>query len=171
MLLQIRPQDNLTRRARKILNELEPAEARRLGFRYPQTDHVVQAMLRAEHSHLANEFVASTIFRHLKVHTRILAKRVESRLLGYSVSNESFPAPQSMVPQIKRAAAEEARRLGEGYVGSEHLLVACLSDRHSVAVKTLAEVGFTHDSTAKLLKNRLGAIHRITLNNYYSNDR
>ena len=105
MLIQIRPQVNLTRRAHKILNELAPLEARRLGFRYPHTDHVVLAMVRAKDSPFGRELVVSTIFDHFKADTRGLAKRFEGWLLNALGNDESWPGAQSMVPQVKRAAA------------------------------------------------------------------
>ena len=108
MFIQIRPRDNLTRRARKIVNELAPLEARRLGFRHPQTDHVVLAMLRAKDSPFGRELVVSTIFDHFKFDTRGLAKRVEGWLLDAIGNDESLSGAQIMVSQVKGAAAEEA---------------------------------------------------------------
>jgi|JI8StandDraft_1071087.scaffolds.fasta_scaffold135862_2 ATP-dependent Clp protease ATP-binding subunit ClpC len=151
MLIQIRLRDNLTRRARKILNELAPLEARRLGYRYPVTDHVALAMLRAKNSQFGRELVVSTIFDHFHVDTRNLANRVEGWLLVAIGNHESLPGSQSMAPQVKRAAAEEARRLRESYVGSEHILLACLNDRESRARQELEALGITHRSTTTLL--------------------
>jgi ATP-dependent Clp protease ATP-binding subunit ClpA len=42
------------------------------------------------------------------------------------------------------AGADEARRLGHGYVGTEHVLLALTSDPHGGASRALAELGVTH---------------------------
>jgi ATP-dependent Clp protease ATP-binding subunit ClpC len=50
-------------------------------------------------------------------------------------------------PEAKRALERclvEARELGHGYVGTEHLLLAILSDRHGPACQVLASYGVDH---------------------------
>jgi ATP-dependent Clp protease ATP-binding subunit ClpA len=42
------------------------------------------------------------------------------------------------------AGADKARRLGHGYVGTEHVLLALTSDPHGGATRVLAELGVTH---------------------------
>jgi ATP-dependent Clp protease ATP-binding subunit ClpA len=44
------------------------------------------------------------------------------------------------------AGAEEARRLGHSYVGTEHILLALTSDPQSGATRVLSRLGITHDA-------------------------
>lgn len=59
---------------------------------------------------------------------------------------DRFPEPFS-------AAFEEARALGDGWVGTEHFLLALLA-RPSVASDVLVDLGLTHDRVAEHLRNR-----------------
>lgn len=46
------------------------------------------------------------------------------------------------------AGADEARRLGHGYVGTEHVLLALTRDPDGGAAKALRRLGVTHDDVA-----------------------
>lgn len=63
------------------------------------------------------------------------------------------PATASRIPELLLRAVEEARRLGHGWVGSEHLLMALLAGP-SLATEVLAALGLTYDRLAE----RLGAL-------------
>jgi ATP-dependent Clp protease ATP-binding subunit ClpA len=55
-------------------------------------------------------------------------------------------------PPVLGRAAEEARRLGHGWVGTEHYLLALLGEP-SVATEALAELGITYDRVLDKLRN------------------
>jgi ATP-dependent Clp protease ATP-binding subunit ClpA len=44
------------------------------------------------------------------------------------------------------AGAEEARRLGHSYIGTEHILLALTSDPQGSATRVLSRLGITHDA-------------------------
>src|SRR5207249_3741590 len=51
--------------------------------------------------------------------------------------------PTSRVKKVIEIAFEEARRLGTGYVGTEHLLLGLLIEGEGVAAKVLDDLGVT----------------------------
>ena len=66
--------------------------------------------------------------------------------------------PDDFTPRTKRimqTAMTYSARTGSGYVGTEHLLVALLSDRDSYAIRYLGELGATPQSIANTLGAKL----------------
>jgi ATP-dependent Clp protease ATP-binding subunit ClpC len=62
------------------------------------------------------------------------------------------------VKAIVDLAYDEARRLKNRYIGTEHLLLACTGSKSGIAAKVLAELGVTIDSArAALLSYREAA--------------
>ncbi len=60
----------------------------------------------------------------------------------------SHVTPTDMTPRTKRileASAVESEKCGQNYIGTEHLLLALLSERDSVAVQILEELGISAD--------------------------
>ena len=55
-------------------------------------------------------------------------------------------------------AQDEARGLGHGWIGTEHLLLAVLGDESSPVAATLREVGLTPDTVRAEVRRRLGPV-------------
>lgn len=64
----------------------------------------------------------------------------------------SFRTPDAVAPLFS-AAFDEARALGDGWVGTEHILLALLA-RPSVASDVLGDLGLTHARLAEHLRGR-----------------
>ncbi len=67
--------------------------------------------------------------------------------------------PDDFTPRTKRVmqnAMMISARSGSGYVGTEHLLVALISDRDSYAIRYLSELGASPRSIANALGEKLG---------------
>jgi ATP-dependent Clp protease ATP-binding subunit ClpC len=57
-------------------------------------------------------------------------------------------------PRVKKAialAGKEARSLGHTYLGSEHLLLGLLREKHGVAARMLGKFGVSYDDARKLI--------------------
>jgi ATP-dependent Clp protease ATP-binding subunit ClpA len=70
-----------------------------------------------------------------------------------------FCAERRFTPRSKKAlelATKEARRLGHGYVGAEHLLLGVLALREGLAVKLLENLGASPDRIREAVLERLG---------------
>jgi ATP-dependent Clp protease ATP-binding subunit ClpA len=59
-------------------------------------------------------------------------------------------------------AQQEARRLGHGYIGTEHLLLGLLMQEDEVGGRALRALGVTHESAAQQVLRLLGAGASIT---------
>ena len=88
----------------------------------------------------------------------VTAQRVEELIRGGSgyASSESALTPDDFTPRTKRVmqtAMTYSARTGAGFVGTEHLLVALISDRDSYAIRYLGELG----ASPQAIANTLGA--------------
>ena len=110
-------------------------EASALGHTYVGTEHLLLSLLKTSCS------VASGIlFSHEITYSSTLA--VAKEISG--AAGESRIDARDMTPRLRRiieASAAEAEKYGQVYIGTEHLLLALLSERESVAVKMLISQG------------------------------
>jgi ATP-dependent Clp protease ATP-binding subunit ClpA len=70
-----------------------------------------------------------------------------------------FCSERRFTPRSKKAlelAMKDARRLGHGYLGPEHLLLGVLAVREGVAVKLLEALGASPDRIREAVLDRLG---------------
>ncbi len=110
-------------------------EAGALGHTYVGTEHLLLSLLKARGS------VASGIlFSHDITYNSTFAVTKE-------ISGEGGTAridARDMTPRLRRiieASAAEAEKYGQIYIGTEHLLLALLSERESIAVKVIISQG------------------------------
>ncbi len=110
-------------------------EAAALGHTYVGTEHLLLSLLKASGS------VASGIlFSHDITYSATFA--VTKEISGEGA--ESRIDARDMTPRLRRiieASAAEAEKYGQVYIGTEHLLLALLSERESVAVKLIISQG------------------------------
>ncbi len=127
-------EDRLTERAKNALNYAYGAAAE-LGHGYVGSEHILIGLARERDS------AAARCLRNYGFD--------DSRLLGLVEKAVGRGAPttqpaQGLTPRAKRVvelAAAEAARLGQGYIGTEHLLMGLLREADSVAVRLLLAEG------------------------------
>ena len=71
----------------------------------------------------------------------------------------SLVSPDDITPRVKlviEQSYDEARSLGQGYIGTEHLLLAILRESDSVAVKVLENLGIDAERLYEALHESLG---------------
>lgn len=130
----------LTDRARSVMS-LADEEARRLNHAYVGTEHILLALARQE------DAVSAKVLANLGADIDTLRTEVNKFVqLGARATRLGRASPLPRMPRVERAmqyAKEEARTLGHDYIGTEHILLALLRDKDSVAAQVLAELGIT----------------------------
>jgi len=136
-----------TEKANIALNHaIESAEA--LGHTYIGSEHILLGLCR-EGSGVAGTALAEN---------GVTAERVEALIKNGSGvgSAPTDLSPDDFTPRTKRVmqtAMLYSGRMGAGFVGTEHLLIALISDRDSYAIRYLAELG----ANPQAIANTLGA--------------
>ncbi len=123
-----------TEKANAALN-LAIDSAQRLGHTYIGTEHIVLGLLRE------GSGVAATV---LSAHG-ITAESYQEKIMETENSGQyTHLSPEDFTPRTKKAmeiAVAEAGALQQGYVGTEHILLAVLRDETSVAMRLLTAFG------------------------------
>jgi ATP-dependent Clp protease ATP-binding subunit ClpC len=122
---------NLTERSRALV-ELARHAAARLGQSRVSAAHLLLGIIHE------GEGVAVTALRFHGVALDDLSARVTTLA-------ESAGASEPDADAILAVARKEADAIGHPYVGTEHLLLALLSDRESPVAKELARRGMSYD--------------------------
>jgi ornithine carbamoyltransferase len=124
-----------TERARRVVFFAQE-EAVRLGERYVGTEHLLLGLARESDS------VAGRLLSRLGVPTDRIRPEVEQHLPA--PRREITPADMQLTPRAKRAidlAYEEARRLNNNYIGTEHLLLGLIREGDGLVARVLVKLG------------------------------
>ena len=134
-----------TEKANKALN-LAIESAEQLGCDYIGSEHILLGLCREESG------VAYTALRDAGVTAEKLEDMMQSENRIVSLN------PNDFTPRTKRVmqtAMMYSARTGSGYVGTEHLLIALLSDRDSYAIRYLNQLGVTPQMIADRMSANL----------------
>jgi ATP-dependent Clp protease ATP-binding subunit ClpC len=106
-------------------------EGRRMGHNFVGTEQLLLGLVAQRHG------IAARALRRLKVSLKNTRKEVQL----YIGRGNGFISPDiPFTPRAKRVlemAVAEGKDLGQNYVGTEHLLLALLTERDGVAMRTL----------------------------------
>ncbi|HBB30279.1 MAG TPA: ATP-dependent Clp protease ATP-binding subunit ClpC [Cyanobacteria bacterium UBA8803] len=147
--------ENFTDRAIKTIM-LAQEEARRLGHNLVGTEQILLGVVGEGTS------VAAIVLKELGVTlelTRESVKKIIGRGSGAVTTNIPF------TPKAKRIfeqAFQEARQLGHNHIGPEHLLLALIQDKESVAGKVLQNLGVDLAAIRTKLLKALGEVATTT---------
>ena len=130
--------NRFTQKAQNTLNR-SLALAREMGHTYIGSEHLLLA--------LASEAdgVASKVLEKFHITAEQIREEIEN-MVGTGVP--SYVTSSDLTPRTKKIiedAAYESMRYGQGYIGTEHLLLALLSETDSVGVKILDSLGANID--------------------------
>ena len=127
--------EKFTERGRKvIIYAREEAEKRQND--YLGTEHLLLALLREE------DGISAAIIKKMGISTEEVRMEIE-RKLPYGTNVLTF-GDIPFTPRAKKVlelAVEEARLIGHGYIGSEHLLLGILREDEGIAGRTLRSLG------------------------------
>ncbi len=138
----------MTERANQVLAFAEQ-EAARLGGTRVEPEHVLLALARE------SDATATRVLERLGLHLESIAREVEVRLPhGHAGTGEAMvvtPATKAVL----NSAYEEARRLRDNYIGTEHLLLGLIRQHDSLAARGLSAQGADLERT----RNEVQATH------------
>ena len=123
--------ERFTQRARRVLS-LAQEEAERLNHSYIGSEHVLIGLLLEEGG------VAGRVLRELGLEVTRVQAMVE-RLSGGQGTRTPFSKTE-LSPSTKRIleyAVEEARRMGQHYISTEHLLLGLARQNEGLAIDVL----------------------------------
>ena len=138
-----------TEKANTALN-LAIESAGEMGHTYIGSEHILLGLLKEDSGVAAEALTLSG------ASSESLEELIQSAIGTGEKTNLS---PDDFTPRTKRilqTAVMLSARMGAGYVGTEHLLAALLSERDSYAVKFLAELGVSAQNVASSMKMNLG---------------
>ncbi|MCL1818111.1 MAG: ATP-dependent Clp protease ATP-binding subunit [Spirochaetaceae bacterium] len=126
-----------TQRAQRILTILAQEEAKRFHSEQIMPEHIMLALLR-EASGLGYKVLQKAMIDPLRLQTEIenTIPRKKSFILG------EVP-PSARAKKILEDSAEEARNLGHGYIGTEHLLLAASREEGGIVARFLGSFNVT----------------------------
>ena len=131
--------DRFTERAQKVM-VYSQEEAIRQNYNYIGTEHILLGILRE------GEGIAAQVLKNKGVNLETVRQQVEAlvgkgqqevgQVIGYTPRTKT----------ILELSVEEARSLGQNYIGTEHLLLALIREGEGVAAQILAAMGLNFDS-------------------------
>jgi len=132
----------------------------RMNHTQLDVEHLVLALLEQP------EGVVSDILHKLNVEPEIVQRELERALeSGPRSYGPALAGGQVYItPRVQRVltqANEEAQKLNDEYISTEHLLLAVVAERDGAAARTLNEHGVTHDEITRLLPEIRGG-QRVT---------
>jgi ATP-dependent Clp protease ATP-binding subunit ClpC len=135
-----------TKRSRKVLEIYAQSEGRRLCSDSLGPEHVLLALLKDEDS------VASRILKSLNINFDLLRKNIEGavRRPGSTIILGNVPI-SARFTKIIDIAKDEARKLKNGYIGTEHLLLSIFRDASCAGIEELITGGVDY----KVIKNEI----------------
>jgi len=141
--------ERYTEKARRIIF-FARYEASQFGQPFIETEHLLLGLLREDKA-LTNRFLRShasveSIRRQIEKHTEIREKISTS--VDLPLSNES--------KRVLAYAAEEAERLADKHIGTEHLFLGLLREQGCFAQTMLAERGFELERTREEIARTAG---------------
>ena len=141
--------ERFTQRARRVLS-LAQEEAERLNHSYIGSEHVLIGLLREEGG------VAGRVLRELGLDIARVQAMVE-RLSSNPTTRTPFTKIE-LSPSTKRLlelAVEEARRMGQHYISTEHLLLGMARQNEGVAIDVLRKFGISAEQIRRQTKRML----------------
>jgi len=139
-----------TESARKAIENAGTA-AFELGHDYIGTEHLLLGLLSVTDGVAARALAIQDIDKD-DIYERLAG-------MGNSAGAGGAPSAQALTPRTKRIlemSAQEASRMGAGYVGTEHILIAMLREQDSVAVRLLLIEGANIQKLYEDIMNMLG---------------
>jgi ATP-dependent Clp protease ATP-binding subunit ClpC len=132
----------------------------RYGHNQIDTEHILLALIEQPQG------VITQILERLNVDIEQLADRIDQQLRSSPKANiYGGGAGQIFItPRVKRVvdmANEEANRLKDEYISTEHLFLAILSERNTAIARLLSEEGITKDRVYDAVKDIRGG-QRVT---------
>jgi uncharacterized protein YjiS (DUF1127 family) len=143
--------ERFTPRARHAV-DAAAAAARSLGHNYVGTEHLLLGLF-TEPEGLAARALTDAGIERAAVEAKVL--EILPRQSEPLLDNPPYIPAASLALQ---GALGEALRLGHNYIGTEHILLALVRDRSTLAARALADLGVSADQIATRLVHMVDAL-------------
>jgi len=148
--------DKFTEQAQEVL-EASQEMVRRYHHNQWDVEHILLALLEQQGG------VTQDILREMGVDIEAVKKRVEATLGNFPAvayeATQIYATPR--VPGLMQNARQEADRLKDEFISTEHLFIAIAGEARGEAATILAEFGVTQEKIYQALRKIRGA-HRVT---------
>ena len=137
-----------TQKANKAIN-IALQEASNMGHTYVGTEHLLLGLIEE------GTGVAYTVLTDNKITSDEYREKIET---STGIGSKTVLTPEDLTPRTKRVmqmAMVISSRMGNSYVGTEHLLLALLSESDSYAVKFLVELDVNIQTLAEELQKNM----------------
>lgn len=154
--------NGFTEKANSAINKAI-ASAQELGHTYIGSEHILLGLLKEKGS------VGCTVLNEAGAAAEMLEGMIKSEI---GVGSQTVLTPDDFTPRTKRimqTSMMQAARLGQKYVGTEHILLAVISDTDSYAVRFLAAMGIRPADIAELVGGKING-GESTFNNAQSTE-
>jgi len=142
-------QGNFTEKAREAIAKAQQY-AVHLGHNYVGTEHILLGLVGVKDS------VASKAVEAQGVNEEAIIEKIEEFV---GVNNSGGYYPQDYTPRSKRVidmSVQESIKMGTGYVGTEHILLALIQETDSIAVRILSSLGVNGQKLYEDIMSMLG---------------
>ncbi|MFA4028623.1 MAG: hypothetical protein GDYSWBUE_000639 [Candidatus Fervidibacterota bacterium] len=142
--------DRYTEKAKRVLLEAQDL-ASRLRSPHVQPEHILLALVRQ------SDGIAAQILERLGVDLEQLQMDIERELSA--TAGRLTTAEPTLTPASKRVlllAADEAKSLGDKHIGTEHLLLGLLRDRHGTPARLLMQHGVRFEDVKRKIYDQRG---------------
>jgi Clp amino terminal domain, pathogenicity island component len=151
--------ERFTERARAVLRDATE-QARDFGQPFVGTEHLLLALFQPA------EAVAAQVLRELGLTADAVRDQVradpevgaDSRDAGKPAGDEVGYSPRAI--RTLRHAVEEALKLGNNYVGTEHLLLGLFDDPDALGARILTSMGGDYEDIRERLVEKFATIKR-----------
>ena len=148
LVKQLRHHDD---RVRKVL-AMAREEAIRLQHDYINTEHLLLGLVRE------GEGVAAAVLNNLNADLDIVQEKVEENVRRGKATIAMGELPYtSRANAVLELAADEARGLRHGYIGTEHLLLGLLREEKGIAAEVLGSMGVVLEDARRETLKLLGS--------------
>ncbi|MFL5606096.1 MAG: Clp protease N-terminal domain-containing protein, partial [Gemmatimonadaceae bacterium] len=146
--------ERLTVKSAEALNEAV-AEARRNGNPQVYDTHLLVVMLRQDDS------IVVPVLQKLGVNVAALREAVQREIERYPKQSDANPSMARELTAVLDQAESEAKKLGDEYISTEHLLLALADARGTETRPLLNSLSATHKALLDALKAVRGT-HKVT---------
>lgn len=141
----------LTKKAAQALNLAKECSSA-LGHNYVGTEHILWGLAKEGSGIAANVLLTNSVTEQ---------KIMESitRIIGKGEQGQSITGYTPRTKRVIELSYAEARRMGQNYIGTEHILMGLLREGESIAVRIIMELGV---DVHRLYDNIIGMLQEDT---------
>ena len=141
-------QGKFTNKAQEVLKRAQEA-ALKLGNKYVGTEHILLGLTLVSDSVAAKALESQGVTYH----------QVMDKIQSMTGGNSAYYIPADFTPRAKRvveSSVQEAFRMGTGYVGTEHILIALIRENDNIAVRIMVSLDLNLQRLYDDIMNMLG---------------